>query len=535
MAASSPPEHDLKRENAELRLRLEEAEEVIRALHAGEVDALVVATPEGQKVYALEGADHAYRVLIEQMIPGAATLTPEGVVLYCNQSFAKLVGQPLESIIGASVAPYMQPADLARLSHESLSKSCGVASLESVMTRADGTSVPVSLSINDLSAYELSAVCMVVTDLTEERRTQRLLASAKLTNAVLDQAGDAIIVTDAEGVVIRANVAAQRLCDLEPVRMMFDAAFPLRLPSDAPGQAGARITAAELARESKRGVNVVLRMPDGTRAELLLTSSPLSDDADQTIGAVITLADVTDIKRTQTELARHRDQLAAMVAEATAELRVLGQRVLNAEEAERRRIAIGVHDDISQALALAKMKLQMMHQTGHGGADIPGMDELVALLGRIIGSTRDLTFDLSPPVLFELGLAPALGWLADILDRQHGLCVEIVADETPTPLSHDSAIVLFRSTRELLMNVVKHSGQQTARVAVSREDGAVKIVVCDKGKGFASPEEPPTEGGAKGFGLSSIRERMGYIGGTMVVSSTPGKGTQVTLTAPLES
>ena len=673
MTDLSPSEHDLKRENADLRLRLSEAEDVIRALRAGEVDALVVSAPEGPKVYTLEGADRSYRVIIEQMVRGAATLTPDGIVLYCNPRFAEIVGQPLEKVIGASVAPYMQPADLARLSHESLSQTGGIANLESVMTRADGTAVPVSLSINDLSAYDLSAVCLLVGDLTEEKRTQRLLASAKLTNAILEQAGDAIIVTDAEGLVIRANAAAQRLCDCDPLRMPFEIALPLHF-APLPQGPTPEISAAMLRQKALSGVQVVYEGLSGERFELLLNSNPLTGDDGETIGAVVTLAnttdlvtaralaeelaetaqrhaaeldavldtipdglviygpgsevlrvnsaaermmgftaeqlsrpwherlplvdlrlasgeplakesapsmralrgetvtdqlmrgrradgsdlwlsfsaapvwnaggeivasvatfkDVTPLLAAQEELRRHRDQLQEMVSEAMDELRTLSAQVLHAEEAERRRIAEGVHDDISQTLAFSKLKLQMLRQAAVNDATAGEFDQMIDLMTKVIEYTRDLTFDLSPPVLFELGLVPAMEWLADALDRQHGLCVEIVGDDAPLPLSPDAAIVVFRSSRELLMNVLKHSGTNAARVAVSRAGGAAQVVVSDQGQGFHRPEPSRAEAAGGGFGLSSIRERMGYIGGTMDVASAPRKGTTVTLTAPLD-
>jgi PAS domain S-box-containing protein len=561
MATPLPSRADLQRELADVRARLDEAEDALRALRTGEVDALVADGPHGPQIYTLEGADHSYRIIIEQMTEGAATVTSDGTVLYCNRRFATLIGRPIEEVIGASLARYLCSADLDALSVVSQGQDGGGLRRETVVTRADGASVPVFLSLNGLSAYDVSAACMMVTDLTEEKRNQRILASARLTSAVIEQAGEAIIVVGPEGTVIRANTAAQRLCDLDPLHEPFGAAFPMRLTRASTGGAGRRVTAAMLRSEPMSGADVLLDLPNGQRSELVLNSNPLTDDDDAVIGSVLTLTDVTHLKLIQAELARHRDRLQEMVAEATSELQVantqleaeveersaaeeelrtfqdqlrsLASQLLESEETERRRIAVGIHDDISQMLAVTKMKLQMLRQAAPSDESVCQFDELIELIGRLIGSTRDLTFDLSPPVLFELGLGPAMEWLADRLERQHGLCTEIIAHGPPKPLAHNTAIVVFRATRELLMNVMKHSGTSAARVEISREGNLVRVVVSDRGRGF-TPSTAPRPEREGGFGLFSIRERMAYIGGTVNVASALRKGTTVTLTAPVD-
>src|ERR1041385_4990399 len=97
---------DLTTEVADLRRRLEEAEETLRAIRSGEVDALVVSSPAGERVFVLRGADHAYRIIVEDMNEGAVTLSPDGTILYGNRRFADLAGRPLERVIGTSVLDY---------------------------------------------------------------------------------------------------------------------------------------------------------------------------------------------------------------------------------------------------------------------------------------------------------------------------------------------------------------------------------------------------------------------------------------------
>ena len=107
----TPLPHDADAGPDDLRRRLAEAEETLRAIRAGEIDALVVASEHGERVFTLEGADHAYRVLIEAMQQGAATLTADGTVLYCNGRFAAMTGRPAEAVVAMSAADLLAEAD----------------------------------------------------------------------------------------------------------------------------------------------------------------------------------------------------------------------------------------------------------------------------------------------------------------------------------------------------------------------------------------------------------------------------------------
>jgi len=148
----------------ELRSRLEEAEETLRAIRTGEVDALVVSGPEGEAVYTLKGAEHSYRVIIETMNEGALTLSDDGTVLYCNTRFAELVKTPIEQVIGGSLRQLVSPADQSKL-EALMALSSGKA--EMTLMASDGTRVPSQLSTRSLQEDDLQATCVVVTDLTE--------------------------------------------------------------------------------------------------------------------------------------------------------------------------------------------------------------------------------------------------------------------------------------------------------------------------------------------------------------------------------
>jgi len=165
------------RELAALRARLLEAEETLRAIQSGGVDALVVAGRHGPRVYTLEGAEHAYRVLIESMNEGALTLTAGAVILYANQCFATMVKRPLEQIMGYSFQRLLPAADQAALQAFLKRATRSGSRLQVSLHAGDGTHVPAQISIRPLpkNSFQGATFGMVVTDMTEPRRSQETL------------------------------------------------------------------------------------------------------------------------------------------------------------------------------------------------------------------------------------------------------------------------------------------------------------------------------------------------------------------------
>jgi PAS domain S-box-containing protein len=165
------------RELAELRGRLAEAEETLRAIRNGEVDAVVVAGKQGPQVFTLQGAEHAYRVLIESMNEGALTLTADKMILYANQCFARMVKCPLAQVMGGSFRRFLSAEDRATLRPLLTRPDTSGSKIQVLLKAGDGSHMPVQISIRPLAKNGLgrATVCMVVTDMTESRRTEELL------------------------------------------------------------------------------------------------------------------------------------------------------------------------------------------------------------------------------------------------------------------------------------------------------------------------------------------------------------------------
>ena len=164
-------------ELAKLRARLAEAEETLRAIRSGEVDTVAGIGKKGPQVFTLEGAEHAYRVLIESMNEGALTLTANKIILYANQSFARMVQCPLEQVTGSSFRRFLSFADRASLRPLMKEAAETGSKMQVQLIAADGSHLPVQISIREIAkvGFERVTISMVVTDMTEARRNEALL------------------------------------------------------------------------------------------------------------------------------------------------------------------------------------------------------------------------------------------------------------------------------------------------------------------------------------------------------------------------
>lgn len=176
--AQRKTERQLLEENEELRIRIQEAEETLRAIRAGEVDALVISGPEGDQLYTVRGADHSYRILFETMEEGAATLGGDGTILYCNNRLAAMLGIPLNRIIGSSFEKFL-PEDQGESLRQMFREENGAKGREALYLKTQkGTRVPALVSFGRTQIGDVGAICLTVTDLTAQKRGEEELRQA---------------------------------------------------------------------------------------------------------------------------------------------------------------------------------------------------------------------------------------------------------------------------------------------------------------------------------------------------------------------
>ena len=231
-------------------------------------------------------------------------------------------------------------------------------------------------------------------------------------------------------------------------------------------------------------------------------------------------------------MSTRRRQAEEQLLAHQAQLQALASDLVLTEERERRYLAVELHDRIGQALAVSKIKLGGLQASAFSTELAGSLEEVRMLVDQTIQDTRSLTFDLSPPILYELGLEAAVEWLAEQMQEQHGLQIDVEDDGQLKPLDDDARVLLFRAVRELLVNVVKHARARHTEVAIQRDGDDIRIRVEDDGIGF-EPLKIDTHMRA-GFGLFSIEERLHLLGGSFQLESAIGHGTRVVLAAPLK-
>jgi PAS domain S-box-containing protein len=224
---------------------------------------------------------------------------------------------------------------------------------------------------------------------------------------------------------------------------------------------------------------------------------------------------------------------ANRLREYQQELRSLAGKISSAEESERRRISSELHDGTIQNLVLARIHLANLRTTLESEKAGQLADSINDLLETSLRETRSLIFEISPPVLYELGLEPAVEWLAEHYKQRTGVSIVISGDEGSTKLSEEMNIVVFQSARELLVNIARHA--QASQVFINWRHNADSVVLTieDNGVGFdteSSQVRLATEGG---FGLFALRERLKLMGAEIDIESS-GQGTRVNITAPVD-
>ncbi len=227
--------------------------------------------------------------------------------------------------------------------------------------------------------------------------------------------------------------------------------------------------------------------------------------------------EITEHQDTEFELLRHQEKLKRMAAQLTV-----------AEDEQRRQLATDLHDSIGQSLAALQIKLSEIRNAAALDGFKTELDQAFELLESIVQETRTLTFELSPPLLYEIGLEAAVEWLAETFQERYHLNVLVRDDGEEKPLSEKVRPLLFRIIRELLLNVVKHAQAHGVIVSLKRESEHINITIVDDGIGFDQSEKN------ENYGLFSIRERLEHLGGDFFIHSKPGGGTTISISAPLE-
>jgi PAS domain S-box-containing protein len=424
--------------------------------------------------------------------PDPYVVTDEsGVIRELNAAAERLFGRARTHLIGKPLLPLVAPADIDRyLARLSALRDRGRSADDHPLRFGAGAGFDAEVTAIAHRSEQSVEIRWMLRDVTERRRADRALrASEARTRAALETAFDGVLGTDAAGVIVSTNAALRRMFGYRPGELEGRAVDVLGL------------TPEELAAISETSVSDA----EGVRSDGSHFPIQISASSARAGGDAALMSSVRDLS-VQRGL---ESQLRAATAAAAM-----------AEERERQRLAADLHDDVGQLLSLARIKLGMLRGAS-GDAAERLREEAADLMMRAHQHTESLTFQLSPPILRDMGLASAAEWLAEDIGRTYGLNVHVEHDGEP-PLDEATRVTAYRALRELLINIARHAKTKSAMVTMSRNGSDLSIAVEDRGVGF--------DCGAKlGFGLLTVRERIGALGGRFVIESEVGGGTSASM------
>jgi PAS domain S-box-containing protein len=506
---------------------------IVRGIVADVTDRVASAEIEKQRA-VLDSALQSELRTANAMEEGVIILRLDGTVISVNQSFERLTGMAAEQFAGKNLTDvmpqFLRGGDAAAVNHalEELAAGRIPKIKDMIFRQGSGLSLCMRASaavIESQYGTPTSAV-LRLSDVTELRRSGELLAR------LFDEAQQEIAHFDREFTILSVNRAyaashghdrdffvGKRYFDLYP---QADKDRIFRQVRDT----GVRLLANEM----------VFNHPDhpelGTRycdCSIL----PVKDEHGDVEGLLMCLIDVTERVLTRRKLADEEQRYVQ-------KLRQLAERVASTEEDHRRRVAGLVHDTVIQTMALSHIRLGTVMTAVEGAGLVEQrkkLDGVRQLLDKGIAEARTLMEELVPSMLYEVGLAAALRDFAEKQSKLDGTPIIVEAELQHEPIDEAQRGVLFQCARELIMNALKYAGQCEIKVTLAAVDGNLTLEVRDTGRGFdpgtlSSSKKPGRDGG---FGLFSIRERLGRLGGRLEIDSVPGSGTTARMAMPLKS
>jgi PAS domain S-box-containing protein len=522
-----------------LQERLREAEETIDAIRNGHVDALVVQGPAGEQVFTLKGADHRYRQLVEAMNEGALLVAPDGTIIYGNARFAELVGVRLELMIGSPLGRYVSELSQRMVAALLHNRGGAPSKAEVELIASDGARRPVYVSVAAGWDEDLELTCVIVTDLSEQKRNQEMLAAERLTSQIVDQATEGIVVCDLAGIVIRASHAAHRIAGTSPLLRAFGDVFALRAAEDP--EVARTVIASALRGETVTGMELVLDRAPREPVDLLLSAGPIASSEGEVLGCVISFVDITDRKRAAEDRLRLLETATAARIEAEA-----------ANRAKDEFLAMLGHE-LRNPLAPILTAIELMNLRADEGSRrereviARQVKHVVRLVGDLLDVSRiaqgKVQLDKQPVELRRV-VEKAIEAAAPLLEeRRHQLVVDVPAGHW---LDADETRVC-QVISNLLTNAAKyteHGG--TVAIASARDGDELVIRVRDTGVGIPQELLPHlfdlfvqgkrtidrAEGGL-GLGLAIVRSLVQLHGGRVSARSAgPRKGSEFEVRLP---
>jgi PAS domain S-box-containing protein len=386
-----------------------------------------------------------------------------------------------------------------------------------------------------------AGVSIFSSDITERKQAEEQLRyQLSITQAITDNAADSFFLLDPDGKVTFMNPAAEKTFGWKKEELIGQCLHDhIHYHKSQPAKCNCPLRSVFTSGLTLRDLEDQFYCKNGSRLNVSCSNAAIIIDHEPA-GSVLVVHDITYHKLAEQQLKALNENLEIRVAERAAiaehrasQLSALAAELTQTEHRERRRLAHILHDNLQQILVATKLQVSMLRGRMTDDVHRSDMLQIEDLLNRSIDESRTLTVELSPPILYDAGLGRAAEWLARRMQKEHGLAVTLEADPLAEPKGDDIRAFLFQAVREALFNIVKHAGVHEASVTISlNEAGDSVIKIRDHGHGFELEPAQSQGRDCGGFGLFSIRERLEFLGGKMVITSAPNHGTCIALYVP---
>ncbi len=502
-------------------------------------------SPENRVERVLNADQKLIQAVLDQMPSGVIVAeAPSGRVLFHNQEATRILKHPLVETKDASDyheygGIHEDGTPYASEEYPSYRALKGEVVYQEEVRYKAGNGEPIILSVNAgpvrdeqgaiigtvISFYDITAL---------KRATEALRESEGRFREMADNLPLIVWMHDATGAQEFVNNTFCEFFGVTRKQMIEDRWQILMHPEDAENYSNEFLAAVQ--NQTDFSAEVRVKRADGAWRWIRSWGKPRFGLNGEFLGIVGTSADITEQKAAEEVLERTNAELEAMVTERTAtlqrqasRLRELSRQVAAAEHRERKRLGAMLHDELQQHLVAAKFKL-FRAQRSDERAEL--LDAAMAMLDEALESSRNLTHELRPPVLYEDGLVPALRWLGREMGARHGKTIHVESSGVSGGFDDDARAFLYSSVQELLFNAVKHAGVGEIEVSLWEESGELLIEVADEGVGL---DEEAVEGMDRGLGLFSVTERLEALGGSVEIASAPSRGTSILLRVPLDA
>jgi PAS domain S-box-containing protein len=480
---------------------------------------------------AIKEGNEFLESVIESSGDGIAITDRKGYILSVNTALIKMCTFSKEELIGEHISMLtIEDKDLRAKILEKAGElfEKGFAFYESKHKAREGGYLDVECNISmvkDARGNYIAGVA-IIRDITDRKRVEESLRkSEEKYHNLIEHANDAIVSINREGIIIGFNKKAEKMFGYSREEMLGKPSYVLVVEQNRKNQRKILEKFAEtgfsLSMENKISEGKGLRK-DGEEFTIEFSYFILDIHGESIATAII--RDISERKEAEEKLIHNQEQLRSLASQLT-----------KVEAQERRNIASYLHDHLGQELFAMKLQLEQLKKSSPAPHTITTLERVIARTNQMMSDMRTMSYELSPPILYELGLEAALEWIIEEMRTLRGFTITFTDDGQVKPLNDTTKVLLFQAVRELLNNVTRHAQSQNAEVFLARENGMVVIQVNDDGVGFEGSAADASKGKTQGFGLYSIKERLHYIGGDLAVESARNRGARITLKAPLKS